>query len=326
MSNININVANKISLAEAARLTGYHQDYLGQLCRGGKLKATKYGRNWFTTTEAIEEFRQALLSLFEEPATTQSPVSAVSQSQYDSLQESFRTPAPVATSRAYRESANTKPAPAIHETVIVSQVEGLPVQIKTLPSVPRGANTVQQLITNIKIQTLQNSVGDIRQTLEQVLSELSRHSAILESKPWLREGLLRAGYSSAFEFHQPVVNATVPVRNIREEKTTNHTLGDWVLTAVVTGCVAFVVYSGLTLQLFGNNPAVTTIDYTQSNISGSERTGAVSGAMVVPVDTSDQTPVTQAKIEHLELSKEYLGEQSVPEMIGGAALGNIIQN
>ena len=44
-----------LSLAEAAKLTGYHQDYLGQLARSGKLEATKIGRNWVTTQAGIEK-------------------------------------------------------------------------------------------------------------------------------------------------------------------------------------------------------------------------------------------------------------------------------
>src|ERR1043165_1415695 len=45
-----------ISLAEASRITGYHQDYLGQLCRLGKLSGKKLGRNWTTTKAALDEF------------------------------------------------------------------------------------------------------------------------------------------------------------------------------------------------------------------------------------------------------------------------------
>ncbi len=45
-----------ISLAQAARMTGYHQDYLGQVARSGKLEAKKIGRNWVTTRKAINHF------------------------------------------------------------------------------------------------------------------------------------------------------------------------------------------------------------------------------------------------------------------------------
>ncbi|MFA5991743.1 MAG: helix-turn-helix domain-containing protein, partial [Candidatus Doudnabacteria bacterium] len=45
-----------LSLSEAGKITGYHQDYLGFLCRTGKLKGFKIGRNWVTTNSALEEF------------------------------------------------------------------------------------------------------------------------------------------------------------------------------------------------------------------------------------------------------------------------------
>jgi hypothetical protein len=44
-----------LSLHEAARMTGYHQDYLGQMARSGKLEARKLGRNWVTTKYAIDK-------------------------------------------------------------------------------------------------------------------------------------------------------------------------------------------------------------------------------------------------------------------------------
>ena len=50
------NKAKFISLAEAAKLTKYKQDYLGLLCRQGKLKGEKLGRNWVTTKEWVFEY------------------------------------------------------------------------------------------------------------------------------------------------------------------------------------------------------------------------------------------------------------------------------
>jgi len=54
--NLKQNFENFISLAEASRLTGYHQDYLGFLCRTGKLNGYKIGRNWTTTKQGLELF------------------------------------------------------------------------------------------------------------------------------------------------------------------------------------------------------------------------------------------------------------------------------
>ncbi len=44
-----------ISLREASKITGYSQDYLGDLCREGKLEGQKIGRNWTTTKKAVAE-------------------------------------------------------------------------------------------------------------------------------------------------------------------------------------------------------------------------------------------------------------------------------
>ncbi len=57
----NNNSAEILSLAEASKITGYHQDYLGQLCRAGKLKGSKIGRNWTTTRQALGEFQELAL-------------------------------------------------------------------------------------------------------------------------------------------------------------------------------------------------------------------------------------------------------------------------
>lgn len=45
-----------ISLAAAAKMTNYSQDYISLLCRQGKLKAEKMGRNWVTTKEWVYEY------------------------------------------------------------------------------------------------------------------------------------------------------------------------------------------------------------------------------------------------------------------------------
>lgn len=45
-----------ISLAAAAKMTNYSQDYISLLCRQGKLKAEKLGRNWVTTKEWVDEY------------------------------------------------------------------------------------------------------------------------------------------------------------------------------------------------------------------------------------------------------------------------------
>ena len=49
-----------ISLKEAAKLTGYSSDYLGQLIRGGKIPGKQVYANiqWMTTVDAILDYRK----------------------------------------------------------------------------------------------------------------------------------------------------------------------------------------------------------------------------------------------------------------------------
>lgn len=47
---------NVISLNQAAKISGYTQDYLGYLIRTGEMKGVKKGRVWFTTEEDVKNY------------------------------------------------------------------------------------------------------------------------------------------------------------------------------------------------------------------------------------------------------------------------------
>jgi excisionase family DNA binding protein len=49
-------VSGFVNLKEAARLSGYHQDYLSQLIRSGKLSGTRVGKEWLTTRIALANY------------------------------------------------------------------------------------------------------------------------------------------------------------------------------------------------------------------------------------------------------------------------------
>lgn len=56
------NLKKVISLHQASKISGYHQDYLSALIRKGDMKGEKIGGNWFTTEEEINNyiFRQKI--------------------------------------------------------------------------------------------------------------------------------------------------------------------------------------------------------------------------------------------------------------------------
>ena len=54
----NMEAKNKkyITLAQAAKTSPYSQEYLSLLARQGKLQAKKFGRNWYITESALNDY------------------------------------------------------------------------------------------------------------------------------------------------------------------------------------------------------------------------------------------------------------------------------
>jgi len=46
-----------ITLIEASKVSGYATGHLRHLLLAGKLEGTKFGRDWFTTVEALEKYK-----------------------------------------------------------------------------------------------------------------------------------------------------------------------------------------------------------------------------------------------------------------------------
>lgn len=70
-----------VTTKRAARVTGYAQDYVGQLIRSGKLKATKVGKAWFVAEDEV-------LKLAGKPDALQSPDRALAVLESKRLVES----------------------------------------------------------------------------------------------------------------------------------------------------------------------------------------------------------------------------------------------
>lgn len=57
MDEITIEEKKYISSKRAAKITGYAKDYIGQLCREGRVPARLVGRNWYVLETAIQDHR-----------------------------------------------------------------------------------------------------------------------------------------------------------------------------------------------------------------------------------------------------------------------------
>lgn len=251
-----------ISLSRAAQLTGYHQDYLGQLCRLGKLPAQKVGRNWFTFPEALKK------------------LSAVEVQDEMSLGLTEETAEDVTTAESFEYTE-----PQILQNITVSQVEGMPIAIRTVATPARRMNTVQNILTNIRIESLQQEVLELRQMLARLMSEVAKHSEILQNRSALTSAnrqtsdQLKHAYISNFDFNTPFSRINImrqdqptpgygsAALNIQPNSQTElldtqprYSLWAVVTATAVVAAFALVTFGMISGQFFGStNPQVTTI-------------------------------------------------------------------
>ncbi|MBU2220410.1 helix-turn-helix domain-containing protein, partial [Patescibacteria group bacterium] len=67
MEEITIEDKIYISSKQAAKITGYAKDYVGQLCREGRVEARLVGRSWYVLEDSIKEHRFGPKEQEEEP-------------------------------------------------------------------------------------------------------------------------------------------------------------------------------------------------------------------------------------------------------------------
>lgn len=85
MDEITIGDKTYISSKQAAKITGYAKDYVGQLCREGRVEARLVGRNWYVLDSAIKEHRfgkEAEEASVKEPEAPVDRVSTWQKPQY----------------------------------------------------------------------------------------------------------------------------------------------------------------------------------------------------------------------------------------------------
>jgi hypothetical protein len=248
-----------ISLSRAAQLTGYHQDYLGQLCRLGKLSAIKVGRNWFTYPDALNRLTPAQLA-------------------EDVLDEQFVE----STTQQNLESGLDFAPPEIIQNITVSQVEGLPIAIRTIPAPTRSLNNVQSILTTMRIESLQREVMELRQLLSRLMAEVANHSILLNTRTNANlVDSLKHSYVSNFDFNAPYSRRNL-LQDTDEEVAQSPELR-WApvheprysILAIMSGAavmvaIALLSYSIISGQFFGDTqPQVKTV-YYQSSILASE--------------------------------------------------------
>lgn len=263
------NYTDRITLSRAAELSGYHQDYLGQLCRTGKLEAVKIGRNWFTSSYALKEI-----------SSGDTMTSATEQ--IDAGQQVY-----------------TPPQPVITENVTIQAVEGLPIAIRPVRTQTiRNTNSVQGILTSMRIESLQKEVQDLRKLLFKLMDEVKTHTNILQTQNMMHrvQDALKHTYVSNFDFN-PVDHAkqTSFIPEQLFEGSNNATEGinklqsrpryfmlEWLAASVVIVTISFLSVGVVTSSFFGEEPPVTALYYRADSSLVSEP--AVAGVVVEPLE------------------------------------------
>lgn len=84
MDEILIEDKRYISSKQAAKLTGYAKDYVGQLCREGRVPARLVGRSWYVLESAIQDHRFGNPAV-EPQETVSEPASATLSLNHEAL-------------------------------------------------------------------------------------------------------------------------------------------------------------------------------------------------------------------------------------------------
>jgi hypothetical protein len=184
-----LNSKDIISLSEASRVTGYHQDYLAFLCRTGKLHSSKIGRNWVTTKAQLDDFIKNYkngISEVADEAGNKIPVHVVSGELEDNIvvvDDASVNSAAVHNSTIFPLSQNQKEE-VVTNNLSPSSASGIPLpfynnpesQIQATSPAPSdggGAGEPQKL----ELNNLRQSVF---QDLEQRISKLGGSLGELE--------------------------------------------------------------------------------------------------------------------------------------------------
>jgi hypothetical protein len=102
MDEIIIDEKKYISSKRAAKVTGYAKDYVGQLCREGRVQARLVGRSWYVLESAIKDHRFGNAGEEDaEPSATTPAISPVWESpRYESV---LSNPLPIVQRHEERE-------------------------------------------------------------------------------------------------------------------------------------------------------------------------------------------------------------------------------
>lgn len=244
---------HRISLSQAAQISGYHQDYLGQLCRLGKLRASKIGRNWYTTQSEIQ-------SLISNPEA--SNIEEFIQPQRSS--EEVNIDAIQAPTEAISE------APMVTANYLISEVQNVPIRLEQRPQVDRSHHSLQTLVTRMRLDELRNNVLQVSGLVKQISDEqaeqkqmLMRHEQILQGRADLRERYIPSlGIADSYQTGVDMIEFPNPFKEAEKAKHVN-VVWLWPALAMVVAVAAASLF--IVSNVSNDEPELSTVIYKAEN-------------------------------------------------------------
>ncbi len=276
---------NRISLSKAAQISGYHQDYLGQLCRLGKLKAAKIGRNWYTTAEELQALANVDQSLINTEAQEETPVVTESVISVTQPVDPIIEPEQVSIS------------PVVASNYVVSQVEDMPIQIEQVPHVVKSHHTLQTLITRMKLEELRTDVLQVTGLIGEISEEVNNHTEILKRHEQLLQN--RVDLKNSYSPSISVVNSNKPIVSTFEytsqpdlitQENPNRVVWLWPALALLLAVVASGLFM-ISINSSDTQPQLTTVIYkTDPNTTEQEPAPQVAGDQTTTLNESVTQP------------------------------------
>lgn len=272
---------HRISLSQAAELSGYHQDYLGQLCRLGKIKAAKIGRNWYTTKSELQSLLNFTDTIEEETGDMSMQVASeddkglfdfsVPQSE---VEDEASLPAmdgirPTHSATVIAEAVATAddqameqviaitPTPVVIDNYVISEVAGIPIRLKA-DNPARQHHTIQTLVTRMKLDSLRSEVLQLTDVMQSMADDLTsikelvaKHDQVLRTRKDLA-----TTYAASIDIIPERASREQELFSLEEQSAPiqTKTWQLWLAPAIATFVVA-----GLTSWLIASNfPAITS--------------------------------------------------------------------
>lgn len=223
MDELTIEDKKYLSSKKAAKLTGYAKDYVGQLCREGRVEARLVGRNWYVLEDSIMEHRfgasPSTIEKNTDSMTTPPPASDEVSTSKNVVEYNWNPP--VYTS----EPSNSLPVENVPDVLIHAPLPAQSAPTKTEDANPQVLNDMQSAWQEwfSKQKESKKALPDASEMLlDAPESPASTEMRALEEEPV--DTRLEEEMNPAYEESNTEISEEVPIYIKREITPTPHVI------------------------------------------------------------------------------------------------------